>query len=58
MIRSLRRRHRLLVVAIGTATGLLLVLGLLSRRPPPRVPSLGELDRAESAGEAAPVVDR
>lgn len=42
MIRSLRRRHRWLIVAIGALTAALIVLGLLSRRPVPSVPALDE----------------
>jgi len=35
MIRPLRARHRRMVVAVGVVAGLLLVLGLLARRPVP-----------------------
>ncbi len=52
MIRPLRTRHRWMIVAIGLVTGVLMVLGLLARRPVPTVESLvsPSTDRAGADG--------
>lgn len=40
MIRPLRKRHRWMILAVGLVVGVLMVRGILARRPIPKVETL------------------
>jgi len=59
MIRSLRARHRWMIVTMAVLVGVLMVLGILARQSIPKVqklPSLGAVDGAEASSEAIAVM--
>ena len=54
MIRSLRARHRRMIVAMAVLVGVLMVLGILARQSIPKVqelPSAGAVAGAEASSE-------
>ena len=56
MIRPLRTRHRWMILSMAFATGVLMVLGLLARRPVPTVDTLPAVGFTHDAEASAPVV--
>jgi hypothetical protein len=52
VIRPLRRRHRVLILVVGIAAAILVILGLLARRPVPEMDALpaGVRTAAEGRG--------